>query len=230
MTKVARHALLPSLLASALVGPAVAESSAPALQPAAKQAHSTPTPTRCPACDRQRNDTSTAARTLLNDASLTEATCKATRSLLGADIEDSEEAAQEAALRAMTKNLRACCRRGLQRWLFRTAKNYLLDRYRKKRETLLSTMTDPQAGEDWPAWVPANPDVGPLQILALRDEVETALTRHDLGSLTADKKVQLGRALGDRLQSDKSKRTYLPKAAVLVDGAREAVRELAPRS
>jgi len=230
MTKVARHALLPSLLASALVGPAVAEPTTPAPQPSAKQAQSIPSPARCPTCERQHNDTSTTARSLLDDASLTEATRKASRSLLGADIEDAEEAAQEAALRAVTKNLRACCRRGLQRWMFRTAKNYLLDRYRKKRETLLSTINEQKAGEDWPAWTPTNPDIGPLQILALRDEVETALTRHDLGSLTADKKVQLGRALGDRLQSDKSKRTYLPKAAILVDGAREAVRELAPRS
>jgi DNA-directed RNA polymerase specialized sigma24 family protein len=230
MTKVARHALLPSLLASALAGPAVAEPSAPAPQPAAKRAHGTPTPVRCPACDQQHNDTSRAARSLLVDASLTEATRKSARSLLGADIEDAEEAAQEAALRAVTKNLRACCRHGLQRWMFRTAKNYLLDRYRKKRETLLSTMNDSQPGGDWPSPMSANPDIGPLQILALRDEVETALTRHDLGSMSPDKKVQLGRALGDRLQSDKSIRTYLPKAAVLVDGARQAVLELTPRS
>lgn len=234
MTRIARHALLPSLLASALVGPAVAETTPRIVETAGTQTQTpgpaSQTPTRCPSCDRSGSTTATPARELLGEEKAITATRNAVRSLLGADLEDAEEAAQEAALRAVTKELQACCPRGLQRWLFRTAKNYLLDRHRKKREVLLSTMTEPRSNGETPLPLPANSDVGPLQILALRDEVETAFTRHDLRTLSADKKVQLGRALGDRLQSGKTVRRYLPKAAVLVDEARAAVHELTPRS
>ena len=228
MTTAARHALLPSLIASALAGPAIAETQAP--QPTTRQATDTPAPTRCTRCDQRPDQPPAAARDLLEDPALTSATRQATRSLLGAGAEDAEEAAQEAAMRAITKDLRACCSHGLQRWMFRTAKNYLLDRYRKKRETLLSALTDPKAGQPIPLRLSPSPEVGPLQILALRDEVDAALTRHDLGSMSPDKKVQLGRALGDRLQSGMSRQTYLPKAAILVDAAQGAVHDLAPRS
>jgi len=228
MTTAARHALLPSLIASALAGPAIAETQV--AQPTAQLEASAPAPARCTRCDRQADQPPRAARDLLEDPALASATCRAARSLLGAGSEDAEEAAQEAALRAISKDLRACCPHGLQRWMFRTAKNYLLDRYRKKRETLLSAAIDPHTDRPAPIHLPPSPEVGPLQILALRDEVDTALTRHDLGSMSADKKVQLGRALGDRLQSDMSRQAYLPKAAILVDDARDAVHELTPRS
>ena len=111
--------------------------------------------------------------------------------------------------------------------MFRTAKNFVVDRRRKKREQLWSAHEN---DSDRAMPLPATDDVGPLQILQLEDEVESTLSRDDLGSMSAEKKVQLGRALGDRLQPEYGVRRYLPRASALVDHARTAVRELTPQS
>jgi DNA-directed RNA polymerase specialized sigma24 family protein len=230
MTKATRKALLPSLIASALVSPVVAEAPLHNHQPSTEQTPSQSRPASCPDCRSDRITAPDTVRDLFEDGEAIQATRKAVRSILRTSTEDAEEASQEAALRAVAKDLKTCCPHCLRRWMFRTAKNYLLDRYRKKSEVPLSNLSKFKSTDLSPADLSTNNEVGPLQILALRDEVETALIRHDLTTLSADKKVQLGRAIGDRLQSDRQFRTYLPKAAILTDHALEAIDEITPTS
>jgi DNA-directed RNA polymerase specialized sigma24 family protein len=231
MSRIARRALLPSLIATAaLVSPAVAAGPR-ATTPTNGTTTDCARPSaqvRCPTCERLPHHRPTAVRELLADGQAIEATRAAVRSLLASGPEDAEEAAQEAALRAMTKDLRACCDQGLQRWMFRTAKNYLLDAKRKKRESLLSAATADEDSIDFA--LPPSAEIGPQQIAALDDQVHHTLARFDLDTMSDDKKVLLGRALNDHLMSGHALRRYLPRASVLVDAAPAAVDAIRPHS
>ena len=158
MTKATRKALLPSLIASALVSPVVAEAPLHNHQPSTELTPSQARPASCPECRSDRITDSDTVRNLFEDGEAIQATRKAVRSILRASTEDAEEASQEAALRAVAKDLKTCCPHGLRRWMFRTAKNYLLDRYRKKSEVPLSNLSKFKSTDLSPAFLnPSGP-------------------------------------------------------------------------
>ncbi|MCA8954728.1 MAG: hypothetical protein KDC87_01565 [Planctomycetes bacterium] len=201
-------AVLPSLIATALAGPALA--------PPARAA----APNACQVCRSEAG--STGARQLLRDGRLVARTRNRLQQLLDIRPEDAEEAAQEAALRALDRGVTACCSEGMQRWLFRTGKNYMVDTLRRKQVLPLSQGQDDDRD---PMSVVPSTATAPGAALELREHLEATLTHHDVRRMKPEKLVQLGRAVGERLGEGTARRP-IPQVTELVDRLPEAIAEL----
>ncbi len=189
MSGIAKRALISSLIASTAVAvPAERGSDTPAAR--------TTEATR--SCGHVLSATtgphSIPATELLSDGLVHEQLLRYLRGSHRAGPEEAEDAAQEAAMRALQRGIRSCCATTFSGWLRRTAQNALFDMRKKQRSTRL-----PAKPEQLNAIVGPSAESRPGDVLEVRDEVEALLAHHDLGAMTAKKKAQLGSAIGERL-------------------------------
>ena len=205
-------AILPSLIATALSGPAVCQ------QPT----ETAPTRQTCRSGGHQA-DGALSARDLLADGALVERVRQGLAMVGGVRADEAEEAAQEAALRALDREVTVCSREGMQRWLLRTGRNYLFDLRRKKREQLLDPVGT--EGADPIALMPAFGG-DPTAVPELRDQLSATAGQHDVARMKPDKRAWLGQALGERVQEGFRRPGYLPKAEELALGWSSALRAL----
>ena len=140
-----------------------------------------------------------------------------------AATEEAEDAAQEAAMRALQRGIRSCCAATFSGWLRRTAQNALFDSRKKQRSTSL-----PVEPEQLNAVVGPSAESRPGDLLEVRDDVEALLAHHDLGAMTASKKVQLGSAIGEHLtRGQRSRSRRVTKPMQLLEDFAPALAELA---
>jgi DNA-directed RNA polymerase specialized sigma24 family protein len=217
MSKIAKRALISSLLASTVIAPALAQRPVVSRRtPGVENARRV--------CGHDATATvgalSVAASDLLADGVVHGKVMGYLRRACAATREESEDAAQEAAVRALQKEIRSCCEITFAGWMRRTGQNVLFDMRKKRRETRLSAEPD-----KLDATVGPSRESGPGDMLAIRDELRSVLARHDLATMTADKKARLGMAVGEQLTGG-----HVTRPTRLIEELAPALRELSRSS
>jgi hypothetical protein len=191
MSKITKRALISSLIASAVVAPAIAQRIVPQrFAPIVEHAKRV--------CGHDAADTIGAravpASELLADGVVHGKVLTYLRRAFAASPEEAEDASQEAVVRALQKEIRSCCATTFCGWMRRTSQNVLFDMRKKRRETRLSP--EPEKME---SMIGPSSENGPGDMLAIRDDLDKILGHHDVDAMTPDKKARLGRAIGEHL-------------------------------
>jgi DNA-directed RNA polymerase specialized sigma24 family protein len=195
MSKIAKRALISSLLASAVAAPVAAKRRCD--HPVDELPCRTVEATR--PCGHPvswaAGPQALSSAVLLADGVLRERAAAYLRDAHRASPEEAEDAAQEAAMRALQRGIRSCCAATFRSWLQRTAQNAWFDMRKKARRSAAL----PAEPEQLNAAVGPSAETGPGELLAVRDDVERLLADHDLTAMTPNKQAMLGTAIADHL-------------------------------
>ena len=172
MSKITKRALISSLIASAVVAPAIAQRIVPQrFAPIGEHAKRV--------CGHDAADTIGAravpASELLADGVVHGKVLTYLRRAFAASPEEAEDASQEAVVRALQKEIRSCCSTTFCGWMRRTSQNVLFDMRKKRRETRLS----PEP-EKMDSMIGPSSENGPGDMLAIRDDLDKILGHHDV--------------------------------------------------